>query len=427
MKIYFHANKNNFGFTFINFLACIAQIKANHTSKGKKRSMVGRSAPSTKVAPSATDKMRIIDERMKELKASGVTLADVKAYVDERMAATTFRKRRISSGLEITVRERSDDGEGAFFDRYEQHTRDMGAYFHRSIKDGKPVFRYKPAENLYMIIKPVVEEVKIHDGPTLSDALLKYDTYFKFYSLCLGVAILFVFSYLFSPIVWMDITGTDVNFFNQTNATSGLSSRLKSFSSASFMIFVVSGSVNLTNYLLMINPSMRRLQWDTMKWRIMATLGLNVAYTIASGTMFPNVMHQTVPLFSNGCISICVYYDSILAHFKLRLTPERFAEQLGGSGKKGLLTTILAICGIFFILQDMFRHYVVAFVTDNASIVSLNVRNPLNGNMFEITNRQLMDATYFTCTLFFAQSFYSMITSSQLKTASNTKFLMTSK
>ena len=389
--------------------------------------MVGRSAPSSKVAPSATDKMRIIDERMMDLKAYGVTLADVNAYVDGRMASTSLRKRRISSGLEITVRERSDDGEGAFFDRYEQHTRDMGAYFHRSIKDGKPVFRYKPAENLYMIIKPVVEEVKIHDGPTLSDALLKYDTYFKFYSLCLGVAILFVFSYLFSPIVWMDITGTDVNFFNQPNATSGLSSRLKSFSSASFMILLVPTSVNFTNGLLMINPSMRRLQWDTMKWRIMATLGLNVAYTIASGTMFPNVMHGLYLYLRMAALASCVYFDSILAHFKLRLTPKKFAEQFGGSGKKGLVATLFAICGILFILQDMFRHYVVAFVTDNASIVSLNVRNPLNGNMFEITNRQLMDATYFTCTLFFAQSFYSMITSSQLKTASNTKFLVTSK
>ena len=112
---------------------------------------------------------------------------------------------------------------------------------------------------------------------------------------------------------------------------------------------------------------------------------------------------------------------------KLRLTPEKFGELYGGSGKNGFFLTIAAVGGVLFILQDMFRHYVVAFVTDNASIVSLDVRNPLNGNMFEITNKQLMHATYFTCMLFFAQSFYSMTTSSQLKTASNTKFLVTSK
>ena len=30
---------------------------------------------------------------------------------------------------------------------------------------------YKPIDGMYMVVKPVVEEVKIHDGPVLNDAL----------------------------------------------------------------------------------------------------------------------------------------------------------------------------------------------------------------------------------------------------------------
>ena len=301
----------------------------------------------------------------------------------------------------------------------------MGAYYHKSFRDGKPAFRFKPLEDLYILIKPEVDEAKIRDGPHASDMLFKYCAYNYFHMMCLLLSALLAFTLLLSPIVWMDITDTDANFFNQTNATSGIPSSLKSFSSVSFLTFLIPASIAWTNTITMINPSMRRLQWDTMKFRIMLTLGLNVVYTVASATMFPHVVHGLYLYCRMAALVVCVF-DSVLAHMKLRLTPEKFGELYGGSGKNGFFLTIAAVGGVLFILQDMFRHYVVAFVTDNASIVSLDVRNPLNGNMFEITNRQLMDGTYFTCTIFFAQSFHAMATSSKLKTASVTQFLMTS-
>ena len=49
---------------------------------------MSKKVSTSKVAPSSTadeDKSRAIDEKMKQLKAVGVTLADVKAYVDKRI------------------------------------------------------------------------------------------------------------------------------------------------------------------------------------------------------------------------------------------------------------------------------------------------------------------------------------------------------
>ena len=216
-------------------------------------------------------------------------------------------KNRLSSGLELTLRERRKDGEGAFFDRYEKQTRDMGAYFHKGIKDGKPSIRYKPADDLYMVIKPEVDAAKIHDGPNASDILFKHGAYYHFFMACVALSALLAFTLLLSPIVWMDITGTDVNFFNQTNATSGISSSIKSFTSVSFITFLVPASIAWTNALIMLNPSMRRLQWDTMKWRIMVTLGLNGAYTVASATMFPHIVHGLYLYCRMTALGVCIF------------------------------------------------------------------------------------------------------------------------
>ena len=380
-----------------------------------------------------TQKDKAIEGIMQAIRNAGLTFDDVLEYHKRHNSKQgshhmqkSFRKKTLSSGLEMMVRQLNEN-EGAFSERYSEHTRDLGAYVHTSMRDGKPVLRYRPAEGLYMVVKPVVDEVKIHDGPVPIDMLFKYALYFKFYLFSFGMVIFSFFSLLLSPVVWMDVTGTDANFFNQTNGTSGPSSGLKSFSWASFMIFLVCAGILFTNWLLMLNPSMRRLQWDTMKWRIMATLGLNSAYTIASASMFPHVMHLVYLYFRTVGLIWCVYYDSFVAFLKLRMTPEKFVEQVGGSGKKGWVTTLASFVTGCVILQDMFRHYLIMFVTDNASIVSFNVRNPLNGNTFEITNKHLVDATYFTCMLFFAQSMHAFFNTSQLKTTCNTKFFITNK
>ena len=195
---------------------------------------MSKKVSASKVAPSSTadeDKSRAIDEKMKQLKAVGVTLADVKAYIDKRIkeeveseirSAETFISRRLSKGLELTVRENGNDATGAFSQRYDDCTRNMPPCWHTSIRDGTPIFRYKPADNLFIVIKPEVEEVKIHDGPALIDWLFTSGAYFKFYSFCLGLHFSLTFTLLLSPVVWIDVTDTEEILFNKTNVTSGI-------------------------------------------------------------------------------------------------------------------------------------------------------------------------------------------------------------
>ena len=64
---------------------------------------------------------------------------------------------------------------------------------------GSPDVRYKPIDGMYMVVKPVVEEVKIHDGPVLIDALFKYGTYHKFHDTCFFTFILFGWSFFLFP------------------------------------------------------------------------------------------------------------------------------------------------------------------------------------------------------------------------------------
>ena len=220
------------------------------------------------------------------------------------------------------MRENGNDATGAFSQRYDDCTRNMPPCWHTSIRDGTPIFRYKPADNLFIVIKPEVEEVKIHDGPALIDWLFTSGAYFKFYSFCLGLHFSLTFTLLLSPVVWIDVTDTEEILFNKTNVTSGISKGLKSFSSVTFNIYMVTTSIVFTNWLFMSNSSMRRLQWTTMKWRIMATIGLNGVYTIAAATMFQNKTHGIYLYGRMVCLVAFVYFDSTLVYLKLRMIPK---------------------------------------------------------------------------------------------------------
>ena len=122
-----------------------------------------------------------------------------------------------------------------------------------------------------------------------------------------------------------------------------------------------------------------------------------------------------------------IFFDSFLAFLKLRETPEKFAKEHGGSGKKGKNNTLLGILIAIYCLQDLVRHYLVLFVTSSASILSFNVTNPINGNELVITNKQVMDASYFTGMIFAAQAVIGLSNSAYLKTTAKTKFIFTSK
>ena len=115
--------------------------------------------------------------------------------------------------------------------------------------------------------------------------------------------------------------------------------------------------------------------------------------------------------------------DSHDAYMKLRFTPKQYASGVGDSGKKGWLTLLGILGGFFFLVYDIFRHYLILFLTDDVTLISLNVVNPFNGNTFAITNRQVMDATYFTGVIFMGQLVSSSILHGAEKTVSQTRFI----
>ena len=338
-----------------------------------------------------------------------------------RRTKTQFRERRLSNGLDMKVREKGDGDNGAFSERMKKLWGDVGAF-----RNGTGTSRYKPIDGMYMIIKPVVEEVKICDGPAPIDVFFKYSAYYKVHRICFSLVLLLGWSPLISPIVWMDITATDKIFFNSTNK-SGLSPALKMFSRIVFTIFLAAWSFFLTNSTLQINPSMRRFQWDNMKWTIVATLGINSVYTIAAGTIFPHRVHLLYLYMRMVSLAFLVYSDSHVANQKLRCAPEHFGEDYGGSGNKGNLIRKMALVGLLFLLTDFFRHSLILYETPIVSVISLNVPNPITGNDLGITNEMIMTSTYYTGMIFAAKSLHAMSNTSQLKTTSNTKFIITSK
>ena len=157
--------------------------------------------------------------------------------------------------------------------------------------------------------------------------------------------------------------------------------------------------------------------------RISANMASNFVYTAAAMSVFPNAVHITYLIMRFVYVSSCLFSDSTRAYNRLRYTPEKFVAAYGGSGKRGIMTFVFAILGSFGMLTDVFRHYLVLFLTDNVTLISFDIVNPFNGNRFQLTNVQLMDVSYFTAMVFVVQAIYTSSNTKTLKTTSQAKFV----
>ncbi len=342
--------------------------------------------------------------------------------VKRKRIQTKFKERRLSSGLILNMRERNRE-DVTFEERFNElvDIKDGNMNLAASVK-GEGV-RYVHTPGLYFSMKPEIEDVTIYDSVCLSDYLFKFKVYFKLYQASAGIFFLLGFSIFFSPILWMDVTGTDIIFFGNETSSPPLSSGLVAFSTNTFLILCAGTAVAFTNAVLMVNPSMLRLQWQTSKTRISVTLALNIAYAASAISMFPNPTHVLYMYARTVVITCAVFFDSIFAHMKLRFTPKLFAKQWGGTGKTGFVSFAFGILGFLLILTDAFRHYVIMFVTDDVSLISINVTNPFNGNTMAFTNKRLSSITYFNGIIFAAIALKATLDLSKMKTMSQTKFM----
>ena len=284
-----------------------------------------------------------------ELTFGSVTrwIKELKGNEKVKRSETKFRERRLSKGLFLKMRERNRE-DVTFEERFNELVDIKDGNTHPlEIVKGEGV-RYVHTPGLYFSLKPEIEDVTIYDSVCLSDYLFKFKVYFNLHFISLGISVLLGFSLFFSPIVWMDVTGTDIIFFGNETSSPPLSSGLVAFSSTTFLILCAGTAVAYTNTVLMTNPSMLRLQWQTSKARISVTLALNIAYAASAISMFPNATHVLYMYARTVVITFTVFLDSIFAHVKLRFTPKLFAKQFGGSGNTGFLSLAGGIVGLLF-------------------------------------------------------------------------------
>jgi len=179
-----------------------------------------------------------------------------------------------------------------------------------------------------------------------------------------------------------------------------------------------------TNALTKLNSPMLRLQWQCSRTRISLTLVINFAYTVAVITMFPNPIHILYMYWRTVMIAFAVFSDSSLAYNKFRRRPDVFMRKYGGSGKRGWASSVYVLFGSLFLIADIFRHYLVLFVTKDVSLFSIKTTNPFNGNEMAITNKQIADSSYFTAMIFLSQALISFMRSSKLRLNSQTHFFL---
>ena len=302
---------------------------------------------------------------------------------------------------------------------------------------GLPVTNITPAQGLYFEIKPEIMEARIYDKWSPSDYFnqfwcLEYILFFSFAAL-----MIISMPYLVSiPIVFIDITGSESIFAGNAtfNATTGvLSESAYMFSpsvveaaTAIFTIATACACIVNTAQLLTVNIPMLHFQWQTSKFTILINMGMNLVYTLASCTMFPNSLHIMYMYSRYTYIALMVFFDSKVAHERLR--DVRFHKKFGSSNdqKRGPFGLYLIFFSVFRLVLDMFRHYLILFVTDEVSLISIDVTNPFNGNVFQFTNRQLADVSYFTAMIFAARALKNAISGAYFGcayTISTTKFV----
>ena len=106
-----------------------------------------------------------------------------------------------------------------------------------------------------------------------------------------------------------------------------------------------------------------------------------------------------------------VFFDSQVAYLCLRKNP---GDKLD-DGKQISPPVVIHIChiniifflgflGLLFIFVDIARHILTVFLSENVSIITLDLTNPATGNSLELTNKQVADATYFSAMIFFAKT-----------------------
>lgn len=85
------------------------------------------------------------------------------------------------------------------------------------------------------------------------------------------------------------------------------------------------------------------------------------------------------------------------------MTKERFRllweegkkKRNGMCGSRGFLNMVIVIATVEFLMFDLFHHNILLYVSNEVTMLTFGVSNPVNGNTIRITNHGIADSTYY--------------------------------
>ena len=199
-------------------------------------------------------------ERMKQMgRREGVQHEELKLdFVTRRVKKRRGIKcgeKRLSNGLIVKKRERDRENE-TFKERFNElvDVQDGFTYaFHPTMNVNDPNmkeegWRVVHTNGFYFSMKPEFEDVNIYDSKCAIDYLFKFKLYYYIHMVAFLLGnIVLGFALLFSPIVWMDNTRTDIIFFGNETSSPPLSSGLVAFSTITFLMWCAANAFGYTN------------------------------------------------------------------------------------------------------------------------------------------------------------------------------------
>jgi hypothetical protein len=149
-----------------------------------------------------------------------------------------------------------------------------------------------------------------------------------------------------------------------------------------------------------------RREWT----KIVITAGTAIAYTITVGTLQPHRSHLLYLFFYKVvCAVLFCFYDALMAGNRVRMSPDVFSLVYGGGGKRGWWVRIVVGSFMVMFVLDIVRHYLVVEISEDTTLVTINITNPYTDQPVVVDNRTLATALYWTSTMFLLESLWAIL------------------
>jgi hypothetical protein len=302
------------------------------------------------------------------------------------------------------------------------------------IKRGRLGIALTFTEGHFLVLRPKIETVRLYDSAISMDFLARFPIAFAAFNMVFVIAffsliVMCPLALTFMPIAIMEFTGTTHVLQGGVLNVTSVTDKSEGYEDPDFVPYLGWGWQRASVYIyiyfcaalmccsiyvfLMWNRSMVRFLMITSKIRIASVLALTIVYSVSAGTLVSNSGHLlTLMMRFMFLLNLC-FSDARLVTMRLRFTKERYSEFFGGEGQRGWMTVVAFVFGLTFFACDVFRHYLVLFASKQHPLITINVVNPINGNIMGVTNHAICDATFFSGMIMAAGVMYNQVSTYQ--------------